>query len=434
MRFNNNKKFQWLLKQYIEIRTKGKKEALRKLKIGLLILPSEIYFFLTFPIWLISMLFFRLISKYFLIRLGVLYSQRIGHFSLHTELYLSGLKCGLGNPNKPFIDIWCLENRICNQQLAKMWKREIIICPRFIIWPLIRINALLPGYYKHCIPHPDFQLSFRKSCLLNNVLENTNSHLKFTLEEEEWGFKCLAELGLKQDSKFICFHGRDSSYLNSVYPGDWSYHDYRDVDIRNYLPAVEELTKRGYFAIRMGSKVTDKFDSTNPMIIDYASGNYQSEFMDLFLSAKCEFFLSSGSGAFCPSLVFRRPQIIVNASPILTVLDYDSNLIFIPKKYWSFSKGREMTYREIYESNSHTFHHTQQFIGEGISLIENTPQEILDLVIEGEERYRGIWLSKKEDIELQNKFWAICPDNLQTDLIRSKIGASFLQKNTLLLN
>jgi putative glycosyltransferase (TIGR04372 family) len=156
--------------------------------------------------------------------------------------------------------------------------------------------------------------------------------------------------------------------------------------------------------------------------------------MDLFLSAKCEFFLSSGSGAFCPSLVFRRPQIIVNASPILTVLDYDSNLIFIPKKYWSSNKGREMTCREIYESNSHTFHHTQQFIDVGISLIENTPQEILDLVIEGEERYRGIWLSKPEDIELQNKFWAICPNNLKTGLIRSKIGANFLQKNTFMLN
>ena len=81
------------------------------------------------------------------------------------------------------------------------------------------MNALLPGYLKHCIPHPDFQLSFRTACLLDNVLERTNSHLKFNFKEEEWGLKCWADMGLKQGSKFICFHGRDSSYLNSVYPG-----------------------------------------------------------------------------------------------------------------------------------------------------------------------------------------------------------------------
>lgn len=434
MGINTSKKYKWLLKQYFDIRTKGKKEALRKIKLGLLISPHEIYFILTLPIWLISVLIFRLISHFFLVRLGVLYSQRIGHFSLHTEIYLSGIECGLGHPNKPFIDIWCFENRICNQQLATMWERELRILPRCIIWPLIRMNALLPGYLKHCIPHPDFQLSFRTACLLDNVLERTNSHLKFNFKEEEWGLKCLAEMGLKPGSKFICFHGRDSSYLNSVYPGDWSYHDYRDVDIKNYLPAIEELTQRGYFAIRMGKKVNDKFESSNTMIIDYANSNYQTDFMDIFLSAKCDFYLSSGSGAFCPSLVFRRPQIIVNACPFLTVLDYDSNLIFIPKKYWSFNKDREMTCHEVFESNSHTFHNSKQFREAGISLIENSPQEILDLVIEGEERYRGIWSSKQEDIELQNKFWAICPSNLYSGLIRSKIGVSFLKNNKFMLD
>ena len=424
----------WIAKQYTDIRAKGILEATRKVKLLLLMLLKQLAFLAFFPCAILLVICFRLMRPWLVIRLGVLLSERIGHFSLHPEIYLSGLDLGLGCPKKPFVDIWCFSDNICNQQLANMLRRKMHIWPRCFIRPVFSVSALLPGNDIHCIPHADLNLAFRKVCISENVLGRTKSHLHFTALEEERGFKCIEEMGLPRGSKFICFHGRDSSYLDATYPGDWSYHDYRDVDIQNYLPAVEELTRRGYFAIRMGSKVRDKFSSSNAMVIDYANSHHQSDFMDIFLSAKCEFFLSSGSGIFCPSLAFRRPQIIVNASPFFTVLDFDSNVMFIPKKYWSISHARDMSCQEIFDSGSYRFHLSQCYKEAGIMLIENTSQEILEIVIEAEERYRNAWISKLEDDELQQKFWGFAPEDLYSGSVCSRIGTAFLHNNRHLIN
>ncbi len=420
----------WIARQYLHIRAKGTQEAIRKARL----LASHLYFLAAFPIWLLVVFCFRLVRPWLVVRLGIFRSDRLGHFSLHPELYLSGLDCGLGHPDKPFVDLWCFSSAICNQQLAKMWRRTMHIWPRWIVWPLFRVNALLPGWKRHCIPHPDFDLAVKAEYFSRNVFDRTNSHLSFSATEEEYGFRCIEAMGLARGQKFICFHGRDSNYLETTYPGDWSYHDYRDVTIHNYLSAVEELTRRGYVAIRMGSKVRDEFATSNAMVIDYANSHHQSDFMDIFLSSKCEFFLSSGSGMCCPSMAFRRPQVIVSAAPLVTVLDLDSNILFIPKKYRRISDARDMTCREIFDSNAHTFCLSQCYTNAGIELVESSPQEILEVVLEAEERYRGAWIKKPEDDELQQRFWALCPENLYSGLIHSRIGAGFLRNNRHLLD
>lgn len=424
----------WIFKQYTDIRVNGKQEVIRKLGLGVSILQPKIHFLLAFPICVFMVLCFRLISPLLVVRLGIFRSDRLGHFSIHPELYLSGLDCGLGRPDKPFVDLWCFSSAICNQQLAKMWRRAMHIWPRWIVWPLFRVNGLLPGWKRHCIPHPDFDLALKAEYFSKNVFDRTNSHLSFSTSEEEHGFRCLDAMGLARGQKFICFHGRDSSYLEAAYPGDWSYHDYRDVTIHNYLLAVEELTRRGYVAIRMGSKVRDRFLTSNVMVIDYANSCHQSDFLDIFLSSKCEFFLSSGSGVFCPSMAFRRPQVIVSAAPFVTVLDLDADILFIPKKYRRISDARDMTCKEIFDSKAHTFGLAQYYKDIEIELVESSPQEILELVIEAEERYRGAWITNPEDDELQQRFWVCCPKDIYSGPIRSRIGASFLRNNRHLLD
>ena len=396
----------------------------------------ELLYLFAYPFALLTVLCVRLIRPWLIIRLGILRSERIGHFSIHPEIYLSGLDCGIENPNKPFLDIWSLGRYTSNHQLAKMWRRSLRIWPYWIVWPLFRINASFAGHGIHCIPHADLNLDFRKACISQDVLARTDSHLYFTASEKENGFRCLNAMGIAQGTQYICFHGRDSRYLQETYPGpgNWSYHDFRDVDIHNYLPAVEELTRRGYVAVRMGSKVRDRLTSTNPNIVDYANSPHQSDFMDIFLSAHCEFFLSSGSGVMCVSMAFRRPQVIISEAPLCTSLDMDSSHLFIPKLYRKISSARDMTYSEIFATHAHKFDVTQDYSDAGIELVESSPHDILDLVIEAEERFRGAWTPKPEDDELQQRFWVIWPNDLHSGPIRSKIGASFLRNHPHLLD
>ena len=87
---------------------------------------------------------------------------------------------------------------------------------------------------------------------VKNFFQNNNQRIKLSQSDLDKGFKILKEMGVK-NKNYVCLAVRDENYLNKMEPrGDWSYHDYRNSNIINYLEAADELTKRGYYVLRMG--------------------------------------------------------------------------------------------------------------------------------------------------------------------------------------
>lgn len=120
---------------------------------------------------------------------------------------------------------------------------------------------------------------------------------------------------------FVCFHTRDSAYLAGAFPGRGRDDSVcRNANIQNYVP-VEELVRRGYYAIRMGSIVPEPLATTNPRIIDYATTG-RSDFLDIYMiymiymAAKCRFYLGGSSGLYAVPELFRRPVIHTNVVPL----------------------------------------------------------------------------------------------------------------------
>ena len=104
--------------------------------------------------------------------------------------------------------------------------------------------------------------------------------------------------------------------MQSVFPAmDLHYHDYRDPDIHDYVATVEELARRGYCTARMGATVKEPLQTTNTMIIDYATKG-RTEFLDIYLGAKCYFYLGDPCGLDAIPMVFRRPLAMVNLVPL----------------------------------------------------------------------------------------------------------------------
>ena len=72
----------------------------------------------------------------------------------------------------------------------------------------------------------------------------------------------------------------------------------------------------------------------------------------------------------------------------------------------------------------------------GIEVIKNTPEEILDAVIEMEGRLNGTWQTTEEDNELQRRFWSSFKSSKHHNSdgkLRGRIGANFLRENKMLL-
>jgi len=383
---------------------------------------------LLLPFALPLVLIIRMISPFFVIRFGLLASERIGHFAGNTEVYLCERDAGINTPWRPYVDIWYRAPFVCNIQLKKMWDRTLKHVVPFDISPLDRLIRWVPGGNVHGILMPNQDRD------VYGFMDNTPPHLCFTVDEERRGKDGLMAMGVPGGAPFVCLYARDSAYLATTDPNkDWQYHDYRDSNIHNHVWAAEELTKRGYYVIRIGAVVAENLNISNPKIIDYASNGQRTDFMDIYLGAKCCFFLGTPGGFFGVPVIFRRPCAMVNLVPLEYIISWISNGLTIPKKYWLCSDRRFMTFREIFDSGAGRFLHTQKFKDMNIEIIENTPEEIAALAIEMDEKLRGIWRTNDEDEELQQQFWRIFPKSELHGEFRAKIGSEFLRQNKDLL-
>jgi len=370
-----------------------------------------------------AMVLVRLLRPFILVRFGQIASSRIGHFAWNTELYLC--ERDAAKPTIKTIDLFYYNASICNYQLKKMWDRVLHICS-FAKW-VDKVNRLLPGFQCHVVPLTSY--IYDKKTLLRHM----PSHLVFTPKEEQFGKQKLRELCIPDGSSFVCFYARSSSYLNDTHPSNaWDYHNYRDTKINDYVAAVEMLAKRGYFAIRMSAIVNDRLNIDNPKIIDYASTE-RTEFLDIFLPAKCSFFISDTGGFSALPWVFRRPIAWINYIPLKLMAIGTADDLFIPKRLWLKKERRFLNFQEIFSSRIAGFTLSQQYEKAGIEVVNNTPEEITALTIEMEERLKGTWKSSEEDEQLQQDFVSFYKLTDLDPALVPRIGTEFLRQNRKLL-
>lgn len=396
---------------------------LRKMKLALLI-------FLAVPFALVL----RLIRSWLLVRWGGMISVYLGHFAANTELYLCERDACINAPKRRHVDLFYMAYRpICNQQLAKMWKRVLRVWPSWVLDHISRVNRLIPGGAVHEIGN-----NTQRDRDVHNLLDRFPPHLEFTHEEEACGAAGLRAMGIPPDTPFVCLIVRDSAYRDALQPTrDWSHHNYRDCDIQNYILAAKELADRGYFVIRMGATVRRAMKASHPRIIDYATNGMRNDFMDIYLGAKCEFCISVGTGFDAVPLIFRRPIAYVNMVPLGYLATFSTQFLGITKHHYAVAENRELVLSEIFNHGVGFCLTTSGYKSQGIKLIENTPEEIRDVVIEMAERLNGIWQPHEDDEVLQRRFWKIFPTDavdagqgrLLHGEIRTRFGAHFLRNN-----
>ena len=368
-------------------------------------------------------IFLRLISPIILIRWQEIISSRIGHFAANLELYLCEKESGVNAPSQYFFDIFFIGYKpVCNQQLFYMWKRVLRIFPKFLIYPIMIVNRVIPGGNAHEISTSSNDRD------VNNLYDTTSPHLYFTKEEEQKGERELLELGIPRDAKFICLTVRDSAYFPEL-----AYHSYRDGDIQKYILAAEEMASRGYYVIRMGALVNEKMNTQNPRVIDYAANGSRSDFMDIFLGAKCAFCISTSTGFDAVPTIFRKPLVYITV-PVGYIYTFSKRFISITKHHISILDGHELSLDEIFDKNLAYALSSDEYKNNGVYLVDNSPEEIRDVVIEMDDRIKGHWIEKYETE--QNNFKNSFLKNLKKDQKRlhgnfdSLFGSKFLEKNS----
>ena len=365
-------------------------------------------------------------------KFGRLPSHEIGHYASNVEIHLCEKEANIHGDSKKTVDIWYRnpDHGVANNQLDMMWSRVIKISDSPITRYADAISRRLPGGSKFSISHHD-----RDAYGLYGKMQ---PHIQFSKSESQQGVDFLNSVRVVAGQKFVCIAVRDSSYKRDQFANrDIAKDDYRNNNISNFCHVAERLVSDGYLVFRMGAKVERPFEVDMPGVFDYASNGMRTDFLDIFLSANCEIFISTVLGIDSIPEIFRVPRVLTNYIPIANFGKYGPQDLIIPKQYWIENESRFMSFSEIVASKDALGSCTSSYEYQraGLKLIENTPQEITLATQELLARKNGTWQTTDEAVLLQQKFWSLY-DQLSPPGIKSRIsdhkpliGTEFLREN-----
>ncbi|MBF0343538.1 MAG: TIGR04372 family glycosyltransferase [Nitrospirae bacterium] len=242
----------------------------------------------------------------------------------------------------------------------------------------------------------------------------------------EDGIRTLSRMGLPDDAWYVCLHCRDDAFKPHL-----KHYSFRSVDINTYTLACEEIIKRGGWIIRMGD-VSMKSYSPHSRIIDYAHSAFKNDDMDIFLTASCRFFIGCSSGLHTVAFAFGIPVVLVNLVPMHPI-SYGINDISITKIIYNESEKRFLNFREMFLPELNDDNSIMLFDNIGCVYVDNTDEEIREIIIEMLDNLEGKAVYSKEDELLQAKFKSLIPMNSLGYASKARIGRNFLKKHKQLL-
>lgn len=310
------------------------------------------------------------------IRMGVLREDRIGHLINTTDILLRRRRRDGVPPRTRTI---LLAYHPANGYLIEMYRRHLTI----IESRLLRSASL------------GFLPILRKTRFFQLLPDDINQHfewseldpvLEFTSEEEARGKEALRRMGIGPDDWFVCFHMRDIAYMRDRrgFGTPPVAVDARDGDITTYRLAVDRIAAEGGKAIRMGA-IVDRPVDFGPAVIDYAR-QFRTEFLDIYLMAKCRYFLGSSSGLYSAALAFNKHYASTNYLPYHET-GYGKRTLYIPKLLRRVEDGWLLTFKEMNELGMfivprprwREYNGLEFYRSRGLEFVDSTPEEILDL-------------------------------------------------------
>ncbi len=374
------------------------------------------------------------------LRIGLLHHRTMGRFYGNTEYFLRERK--FNPPRQKDAVVLISGNVPVNKQILTMVGRQVpVVCSD-------RLRGAL-DYLRKMTPDDPLWIDLGCTGWLRGAEWTVSGpQLRFTEEEEEQGQALLRELGIPAGAQHVCFFAKDRYYTDSpdtrLDPNSyWGSRDFRNCDIKNYLPAAQYLAKQGIYLFRMGIHRPEERlpEGLDPRIIDY-TGNIRAtladpDFADAYIQATCKFFLGTTSGIYILSSMFGVPVAYANMIPYGECGRMPHDIVIF-KKCRNRNSGSLLPFGEMIDRGLDadwlTVEEVKGFEEEGIEFLENDGDEILALAREMNMRLDGNWESAPQDDELQKKAQETFPARaFDGSGFPGKIGAVFLRQNRHLL-
>ncbi len=385
----------------------------------------------------------------------------IGHQIVEPACLLKRIKLGLIPSYKYFIffslDLTYtkLEKPHINYHLLKYLKKyfvTLIFEYSDSKWEKLKFllfaPLLYPGFYGlNVYPKKSYKINMRhdvnyymsilhqSAAMFETNSLNQDPIFKIKRFDCKYGEKVLRKFGVPKNAWFVTFHYRDDMYYKKINYWESNYKN-RCVDVNSYALALKEIIDRGGWCIRMGTTksmpLPDEIKSLG-RVIDIPHCNIDVDRITPYLLSQCKFFLGCNSG---PSILpgfFGVPTVQVQSSPFYGIPIHHFDL-FIFKKYWSLSKKRYLSIEEMCQEPIVHMNLDDQFEKEQIQLIDNSAEDIHDVVVEMFDKLKNNIKYSQKDNELQLSFKSRLHPSSYCFKVPARVGKIFLEKNTEILN
>ena len=361
--------------------------------------------------------------------------SKISFFIRDLEFGLQNIKAR-GQLGKRFVFV-LYPIQFPNSQLALMYRRHVTILGkkqkyiaeafRFVL-PIARIEnkgRLVPNGQER------FELWNRRIPTLT-----------FTEEEIRLGNELDRGMSLGPEQPYVCLAFSSKNYRINA---DYAIDKYNNLgkgkkgnlfeiipEIASYIPAINEITKKGIAVVRTGIFEDEQLPTNlGPLVHDYSFGA-QSPFGDVWLYSKCMFsFAGGGSGSHWFASIFNIPCVFTDQF-IVTGAYLDRDL-FIMQMPWLIAEKRFATFEWMSRKENFEWALDESRIGIEYNLVKNTPSQIIDVIEEMLERLNGTWRESSEDLELQRRFRGVVNLLPPSERNPARMGAKFLREHQYLL-
>ena len=356
---------------------------------------------------------------------GLSYKGRITQYMAPMELHLRQAN----QAKKKYLMIFVMPAATPNEAVRTIYRRyALIIDSHFskIVRSAFGLLAVL------------FRRRFTPQLLQHHLLWQLEPATELNRAEIEFGKNLMNELGIPDGKQYVCLGVKEAAYYASITPEsgygqDLSHQakDSRNIDFKNYMLAANHLANLGIYVVRVGSVVTSPLPrDRHPLIIDYAT-EARSELGDIVLGATCKFSIIAATGTWVFSAGQNRP--IANCDQY--ELGYRNDMLHQGSpSLWAIRvlKNQQTLGLVMFSEmavGGQKWADDKVLANLGLEPVPNTPEEILNAVIEMNDWIDGKLELSDIDEELQTKFYNCYPPETRLEknpLVR--ISPSFLRK------
>ena len=219
-----------------------------------------------------------------------------------------------------------VNEKFTNDTLAKYFKKYINVVEVSyfnLIDKLMEILMIPIGYF---CPHKETATEIHLASNLvyqERIKQNKLGYFELEPEDLKKGGELIKKFGIDENQWFVCLHVRESG-------SKVDKENFRNFKIQEYFKAIEYITEQGGYVFRVGdSAMSDLPKMKN--VIDYANHEENSDFLDVYLGARCKFAIAVSSGFWTIPHYFGKPVLMTNSHLSSDYYSLTEKDFFLPK-------------------------------------------------------------------------------------------------------